>query len=567
MAIATAPSSSTVGESPALRLRGSPVGTVGLFVGEVPIYEPVRGVDVAANSVEPSAFGSIPYDIEIYPSNPPLYLFNAGMAAARLLPPTSAGDSLALMTTGISGTHAFERGNTLGRIAGSWSNMGGMLALNPALEETTVSHSKSAAANLHLHTTAAHWGEVQALLHVDDQNGGYPLTLFSSQGVWRNERRRTLATASLQRSFGLAALKLSAGLTRSDGGGSFRSWRFTSINHYRFVSLDASAKAHGDRIRYRTGLAAESVHLDHAGMASLFELLWHADFPPNHAMHRVRRAVHGGIYGFGTWRISARTLLMAGARWHFGDAMAGKHSWQVGLTRESARRSGKVIIAAGQYHALRMPRSSEWQVPMPFRSRQVSVDWQVSKGTADWTAGIFAARVEEPHEKSTLYGIELSMRWQIVAPLTARSSVMRVRQAVTSGGYRFRGAGDVGLLFRGGFDWALKRTVLTLNYVRSDGRRYTEVVGRTRSPVDGALYFPVFSRDRNSAELQPYQRLDASAVFPMHIGRADAHMIFAVSNVLDRRSPRAKAYSADFGTSYDVHYPPRTFVAGLVFVR
>lgn len=269
MVVATAPSSSTVGESPALRLRGSPVGTVGLFVGEVPVYEPVRGVDVAANSVEPSAFGSIPYDIEIYPSNPPLYLFNAGMAAARLLPPTSAGDSLALMTTGISGTHAFERGNTLGRIAGSWSNMGGMLALNPALEETTVSHSKSAAANLHLHTTAAHWGEVQALLHVDDQNGGYPLTLFSSQGVWRNERRRTLATASLQRSFGLAALKLSAGLTRSDGGGSFRSWRFTSINNharasgsdFRRVSLPRRRRC-GPPVSRRLRLGAQAHRVD-----------------------------------------------------------------------------------------------------------------------------------------------------------------------------------------------------------------------------------------------------------------------------------------------------------------
>ena len=566
MAIATAPSSSTVGESSALRLRGSPAGTVGLFVGEVPVYERIRGVDMDANSVEPSIFGSTPYDIEIYPNNPPLYLSNAGMAAARLMPSASAGDSLALMTTGIGGTHAFGRGSVAGRIAGSWSNMGAMLALNPALKGT-VGHSRSTSANLQLGAATGRWGEVRAFAHVDDENGSYPLTLLSSQGVWRNERRRTLATVSLQRGFGLATLKLSAGLARSDGGGSFRSWRFASTNDYRFLSLDASAEAHGGRIHYRTGLVAENARLDHRGIAERFELLWHAAFPPNHAMRRVRRPVHGGVYGFGTWRVSARTLLMAGARRHFGDAMAGKHSWQVGLTRENARRSGKIIIAVGQYQALRMPRSTEWLPPVPFRSRQVAVDWQVSKGAADLAAGIFAACVKEPNRESALHGVELSMRWQIVAPLTARSSAMRVWRTVVSDGYGFRGEGDAELLFRGGFDLALRRVVLTLNYVRGDGLRYTEVVGRTRSPVDGALYFPVFSRERHGAELRPYRRLDVSAVFPVRIGRVDANALLAASNALDRRNPRAKAYSADFSASYDVHYPPRAFVAGLIFVR
>ena len=569
MAIATASSSSTVGESSALRLRGSPAGTVGLFVGEVPVYEQIRGVDMDASSVEPSIFGSIPYDIEIYPNNPPLYLSNAGMAAARLMPSTSAGDSLALMTTGFGGTHAFGRGNMTGRVAGSWSNMGAMLALNPALRGT-VSHSRSTSANIQLGAITGRQGEARAFLHVDDENGSYPLAILSSQGVWRNERRRTLATASLQRGFGLAALKLSVGLARSDGGGSFRSWRFSSINDYRFLSLDASAEARGGRIRYRAGLVAENARLDHRGIAERFELLWHAAFPPNHAMRRVRRPFHGSIYGFGTWRVSARTLLMAGARRHFGDAMAGKHSWQVDLTRENDRRSGKVVVAAGQYQALRMPRSTEWLLPMPFRSRQAAIDWQVSKGAADLTTGVFAAHAEEPNGELALHGVELSMRWQIAAPLTARSSVMRVWRTVVSDEYGFGGEGDVDLLFRGGFDLALRRVALTLNYVCGNGRRHTEVVGRTRASadgVDGALYFPVFNRERRGAELGPYRRLDASVVFPVRVGRIDANAVLAASNVLDRRNPRAKAYSADFNSSYDVHYPPRTFVAGLIFVR
>ena len=570
MAVATAPSSSTVGESPALRLRGSPAGTVGLFVGEVPIYERIRGADRDVSSAQPSAFGSgTPYDIEIYPNNPPLYLSNPGMAAVRLLPATDIGNNLALMTTGISGAQAFERGETTARVGGNWSNMAGMLALNPALDET-VRHSRTATANLQMSTTTTRLGEVRAFLHVDDENGSYPLTLLSSHGIWRNERQKILTTASMQRSFGAMALKIDVGLARSDGGGRFRSWRFSSVNDYRFVSLDASADAHEGRIRYRTGLTAENADLDHFGIAEQFELLWRADFPANQAMRRIRRSFHGAIYGFGTWQVSARTLAMAGVRRHIGDVMDGKHSWQVGLTRENVQRSGKVIVAAGQYHALRMPRSSEWQPPMPYRSRQFAIDWQVSKRTADLTAGIFASHVEERSWESQLHGIELSMRWEISALLAARSSIMRVWQTVTSDEYGLRSEGDAELLFRGGLDLALRRVVLTLNYVRGEGRRYTDIVGGTRSVVGGlddALYFPVFSQEPYAAELQPYRRLDASAVFPVRFGRVNANALLAASNVLDRRNPKAKAYSADFSRSYDVHYPPRTFVAGLIFVR
>ena len=563
-AVATTPHSSSVGESPALRLRGSPANTVGLFVDEVPLYESVRGVGLEGRSVEPSALGSgLPYDTEVYPSNPPLYLANAGLAAVRLMPSTSTGNSLALLTTGVSGTLALAPGDVSVQAAGSWSNMGGMLALHPALERT-VSHSRSATANLRLSANAGRRGEVRALVLSDQEDSGYPVAVLSSRGTWRNERQRLFAAGSWQHPAGAAVLKLSAGAMRSDGSGSYRSWRFSSVNDYRFISLDASSDMRDRAIRYRAGLAAENVRLDHDGVARQFEPLWQADFPQGLPMRRIRRAAYGSVYGFGTWQVSARTLLMAGARQHFGDGVSGKRSWQVGATRESARRIGKIIVAAGEYHALRMPRPNEWQAPVPFRSRQVALDGQLSTATADLTAGAFLARIQEANRQVALHGIDLSMVWQLGDLATARASVIRARQIISAYGRRFRGEGDMKFLLRAGFEWALRRGTVTVNYVHGNGRPYAAVVGRTPSSADSSTYLPVFSHAMS--ELDAYRRLDASVAVPMRIGRADALALLAVSNMLNRKNPLAKVYSEDFGASRDIHFPPRVFVAGLILL-
>ena len=163
----------------------------------------------------------------------------------------------------------------------------------------------------------------------------------------------------------------------------------------------------------------------------------------------------------------------------------------------------------------------------------------------------------------TLRGIDLSMVWQIGDLVTARASAIRARQLIAAYGRRFRGAGDVKFLLRAGFELALRRSTVTVSYVHGSGRPYAEVVGRSLS-ADSSTYLPVFGQAMSA--LGAYRRLDASVAVPMRVGRANALGLLAVSNALDRNNPMAKAYSEDFGTSHDVHFPPRVFVAGLVLL-
>ena len=82
-----------------------------------------------------------------------------------------------------------------------------------------------------------------------------------------------------------------------------------------------------------------------------------------------------------------------------------------------------------------------------------------------------------------------------------------------------------------------------------------------------SAFLAIFSDEANGASLGSYQRLDASLTTPVRISeRTNALALLAVSNALGRRNPRAKAYSLDFETTYDIHYPPRVFVAGLIFL-
>ena len=244
--------------------------------------------------------------------------------------------------------------------------------------------------------------------------------------------------------------------------------------------------------------------------------------------------------------------------------MSGEHSWQLGATREGWQRNGGVTVAAGEYHALRMPGPSEWHAPVPFRSRQVALDGRLSTASADFTVGAFLARIREASRRVTLRGIDLSMVWQIGNLATARASAIRARQLVAAYGRRFRGEGDVKFLLRAGLELALGGGTVTVSYVHGSGRPYAEVVGRTPSAVDSSTYLPVFGQAMS--ELGAYQRLDASVAVPMRVGGTNALGLLAVSNALDRGNPMARAYSEDFGTSRDVHFPPRVFVAGLVLL-
>ena len=561
-AVATSPYSSSIGESPALKLRGNPTGAVSVFIDEVPAHEPLRGLDVEPWLTGTSSFGSgLLYDIEIYATNPPVFLANARSAAVRLIPPRDEREqsTIALLTTGIAVTHAMDIAGASLQASGGWSNMHGMLRLNPSLQETLES-SRTRSASVRF--SGKDNINLRGLLLVDDDRGAYPISILGSHGTWRNERRKSLGALWWEREIGTALGRVSVASTRSRGSGSYSFWDYASTRTFQFASVDVSSTAFEHRVKYRGGISGEAIRLRHSGQARRVDIVFSRDFPVGSLAIRDHELTHGGAYGFSTWDVTRQTTLMGGGRWHFGSSQDGKLSWQLGVARKSSHSNSTLRAVVGQYRAFAIPVPSDWREPHPFSVRQAALDYELTLMSADIAAGYFHARIEQPASKVLMKGFELAGQWQVTRRVSLRGALVRARQVVEAHGRATLGADDVDYLIRAGLDTRVGTATITVNSVHGSGRPYLEIVRGEASPINAGLYLPVFG---DTARVGSYRRLDASLTMPIATGR-DAKVLglVALSNVLGQRNPRTKVYSPDFTEAWDAYYPGRVFVAGVI---
>lgn len=563
-AVGTSQYSTDVGESTAPRLRGNPRETVGVFLDDVPVHEVTRGIDFQSWSTgAPSLNAGLVYDLEIYASNPPVFLTNPRASAVRLVPPVQrhSQSSITLMTTGLAGVHSFDRENMSIEASASWSNMAAMLKLNPSLDRA-IGESRMATGSVRITGDGA-FGRIGALLLADDDRGAYPISVLASRGIWHDSRQRSLAIFSWQRKISDTAIGMRLATMRSKGDGNYLSWDYRSTNAYHFLLCEASGTALGRRLTYRAGIDAEAMRLLHSGTSHRFDFLFSADFPIGSTITRDRRHTHGGAFAYATWDAVDSIVLMAGVRRHVSHPASGKESWQAGVMWENKKHNGRGVVVLGEYEGLTVPAPSDWRHPRPLQIRQAAFDYTASLPSADIGAGVFLTRIKDSASAIEIYGANVSGRWRIGDRAAARISAAQARQSEQSRGYRLHGTENMDYLLRVGFDAWIGPATIVGEYVRGSGMRYFDVVGSEVSPVDSGVHLPVFGK---TMRLGTYTRLDVSVTMPARLGQMDVIGLVAVSNALNRRNPRARVYSADFATSSEVHYPGRVFLTGVILL-
>ncbi len=561
-AVAGSQYSTDVGESTIPRLRGNPRAAFAVFLDDVPLNEATRGIDFQSWSTSaPSLNVGLGYDTEIYASNPPVFLPNPRASAVRFVPPglRASQSSITLMTTGLSGLHSVDLGSTQVEASASWSDMAAMLRLNPSLDRA-LEESRMVAGSVRITGDGA-LGRIGALVLVDDERGTYPISIFSSRGLWQDSRRRILGMVGLKRRIGGAAIGVRLATMRSSGDGKYLSWDYQSTNRYHFLSCDVSGSTLGRRLAYRIGFDSEAMSLVHSGILHRYDYLFGADFPTGSWTTRDRGHTHGGAFAYATWDAVDGVVYLAGIRRHIGAITGGKESWQAGVTWEDRKRNGQGTFVLGEYQGFTVPAPSDWRAPVALEIRQAAVDYTTSLKSADIGAGVFFTRLRSITSALDIYGADVSGRWHLGDDLTGRLSVARSRRSAQSG--RSHGKEDIEYVLRAGLDAQVGSTTVVGEFVRGSGLLSPEVIGSEVSAVDNSVHLPVFGK---TVRLGTYSRLDVSVTVPARIGRADAIGLVAFSNVLDRRIPRVRVYSADFATSADVYFPGRVFLAGVILL-
>lgn len=559
LAIANMPAGSNVNDAADLQLRGSEVGLSRVYFNDIPLYELVRGSTIDRVTRGSSILNpGIVEEMEIYPTNAPLYLGNSAGGAARILPGVvpEAPSSLFVGLTGATLTSAASLGG-VGRVEGygGYTNLAPFLALNPNQERVT-SAFESGSLGASWELTPADDTDLQFLTLADFEDGTFPLAVLNRSGPSSTERRRLYLTGSVTQPVGSARIKVDTAVTRIRTDFSFGGGTQADTHRYLYGNADIAGPLFGGMVRYRTGLSTERFDLNSTGATGLS-----AGFGAGPDRARDVAETYVAAYGFLTVTPWRNVSLAFGTRqFPAGPDQSASYSGTLSVHFDDRRHS--VILGGGTYSAL-VPGQIGTQTRIDHvRSEQVSLDYDYDGRVLTAKFGAFAKRDIVDGVATRIRGIDAQLD---VSPLSWAEFGASVASfdADTQG---FRGTNDLKYLVRLSARFNLSPTAqLNLAFVQRSGAVFTDIVDGRRTP--SGAFAPVFSPTVNGERLNTFRTVDVNIVDTLHIwpGEAKPLIFIAATNLLNRRNQARAVYSRDYGEQRFAFHELRAVLFGLVF--
>lgn len=556
------PSSTNVAANAVLGLRATRASISRLYLDDIPVFEFVRGGSLDSATQGGSIFSlANTKDVEVYPSNPPLYLAGSTGGALRALPPTaaSAGGNLALNTAAIGVTNTFTSGGgSFATLSGLYSDFEPQLSINPGLSKLV--------SRLHLRSIAlagrAAVSQTSALsifAQAESEEGRYPDTVLGSLEDFTQSARRVRILSSYAANVGSAALTLNAAYTWTRTRQAYADWSSASTNRYWFSSLDFAGEAFAGRLTWRTGI--DSDHISQTSTQDVARSLVPiaADAPP-----RARnRNTDLAAYAFASWRFGPTFLVSIGARRILSSELGGGYGAQMSGTASSADRRHKLIVSLGRYVGAEVPQFAYFGGLARSVSRQIEADYSFtipglrlglslyhSAETSERTRSalregrfyIFGDTLTGVGRHTVTTGVEAYLNASPIAGLETKVSLSRIHQELHLDGEAVSGSNDFGYIARASARYQVAGWGLNLAATTRDGAPFTRISSIVEAP-DGhriPITGPV-----NGERLPRYFSLDASVARPIALSRNLRPLAFlSVSDLLDRRNVSSQILAA-----------------------
>lgn len=569
VAVSTLPFSTNTNDSAEIALRGSPAEASRIYFNDIPIYEAIRGATIDRTTRGFSLFSpSIIGEVEIYPSNPPLYLGNTSAGAVRLLSDdvVESSSTIFLGTTGVGATTGLSdtgSSNTL-QLFANYANLELSTQINPDLDETLESfESVNVGASAKIQTPGD--GELKVFSIGDYEAGAFPIQILAMPGVFENENTTSITTANLEYVFNKIRIKTDFGYTYAKSNQIFESLDVENKNQYVFASGDISGTAANDRLRYRIGASHEIIDLISVGNQPASFFLFEENAPAN-AIDVEQHIKQTSLYGYGLFLFENGISISAGIRQNFRVLSDDNFSFQAGIAYEKGARH--LSISAGRYHSFLLPESAFVSPTIGLRADQVAMDYSIKFSRGKFAFGVFAKneRATNGRERDII-GVESAITYSFTDAFRVTASYTRAIVEEEQFGQRFTGENSIDYFIRAGATYSFPSAgEISINYVTRNGTRFTEIIDGL--PIEGSNFFePVFANEINEGRLDRFASLDfsysvAAKFFP---GNTKPILFISAANLLDRQNPRSLAYSQDFSLATEQSFSRRTLTFGLVF--
>lgn len=567
LAVANLPFSTNTENSADVQLRGSAAGLSRVYFNDVPLYEVVRGSTIDRVTRGFSVFNaSIVQQVEVYPTNPPVYLSNVSAGAVRILPDDGATgvSSLFVGANGASLTKAIPLSSARSdfvQVYGSVNDLSGLLALNPALKRITKSfRSAAVGANTRFDTDD---GLKFSFLNVlDGESGEFPFKVLASDANARSRRLRSYNIVSLEKIFGDSRIKIDGAYTRITGRQSFDTFKTNTTNNYAYSDVNIAGSFDKSRLIYRAGFSNEYIELKSTG----------SDFQAsNQQIGQIssikNNSRYTSVYGYFTYKASDILSVALGTRQSiFGDVRPDS-SYQANVSISNRDDTQKIVLGVGSYGSLVPPEIAARSSFGRARSEQISFDYRVDEYGVKFSAGIYFKTDMVDGIDTDINGFDLSISGSITSKISVTGSFVTAQPRIKTAIATVRGDNYLSYLFRIAAKITIdSQTSANINYARRNGTVFTEVVGAIPNS-DFTNFIPVFSQFTNNKNLKPFEIVDVNLVRVISIWPASRKPIgfVSVSNLLDRKNESRAIYDRNFSTLSKAFFERRSFTFGLVF--
>ncbi|WP_157776890.1 TonB-dependent receptor [Ichthyobacterium seriolicida] len=535
-------------ETPTLNLRGSPEKRSMVFINNVPLYRSnlkenflnsINNVDFL--SVSTSSIGNI----EIYPSNPPVYFSNTSGGLINMNTPYTMEDRTAIFLSPIVLSLGLEKDlkQTMMLQANLYYvDLGLFRKFNFQIKDYIDYYRRmngEITMNVNLDRT-----KIKIYSALTKDKISFSDFFSKDRNTIKSDVFKSYNVANIHFFLENVKIKFNSGISKILD--STRVKNYSSIDQnltYYYSSL--SANYFLEKSRFYGGLTFER------------------------AINREKEQMYVEPFIGSTYTISSNITIGAGVRKTvYNYQKLNPYSYNFLMKFSDEKNHNRFILSAGHYESLDFIDFNSGIL----KSNQITVEYNYEKDNHKAGISLYKKRDKDFYLKDRsfiygdrdTYGLELSYKMDKEI-FSTELSYLFIRSLFSYGKYNFREL-DFPYFFKGLISvYATNSIRMSLSFISRPGSLYTPIKSNDYD-ISTKKYFPILSEDINGNRYNSYHRLDFSIDKSFSLKEMTIMLIGKISNLLDRKNERIELFDYASGDVKKDLYQEREFFIALVLM-
>ncbi len=565
LAVNSLPSSTTLDESANISFRGSGAGETGIFLNNVPVYDPVRFSQLNGIGTFGIFNNALVDEMLVFPGNPPLEYGNttSGLVAIKTseeIPEKAINSAtISLASYGFLTRRPTGKNGALTAFT-NFQPSAIITGLNrEALEEIERFSSLDLGLNYIKRLNE------KTLLKVFNYSitEGYDFNYVSPtfQGIFKYRKRRNYTISNFRKKLGNAEITINNNLNFSKAEFGYADTDITIHNFDAFLSANYQYQHKNHHLK--TGVTFDFRRQNFDGTFYEFSYAEGPGFPTQQENSRTD-LYRPEAYLYTKYYISEKLIIGGGLRKNIPtDQQKHYLSGQIN-TKFQISSASSVTLAWGEYNKYQLPQN-DFDDSFLIKSRQLSLDflWE-GENDNSFSASLFTKKTSTDQEETNIVGSEIFYRTRITPKLSGQFSYTILEgTTVNEEGTEGPSAFDLDYFVRGNLEYRFKGYWSINSTFSFRHGSYHRPIQEVIFDEELNVYQPIFSSVDDTHRLPDYGIINLSVTRLFSVSESMNVIAFgSISNVLNKKNIRSYSYDFDYTNRTPRYFSQRTVYFG-----